>query len=350
MGEQAGRGIYLRGAIYWLNFQRKGKRQFISLETDDYAEAVMRAAEMRAAPELNAGSSFDAEIDAFLAYKLRKREFTASSAHGRGFILKAFARWCDKIGPEHVTAADVQAFYEHHLHEHSATTANSYVSILRSFFNWCVAVRRVCRRNPCVGIDQAEDENRGITMRDFCTEAERDKLIDTCTREDLKFVLFVGFHAGLRKREIIEARPFWFDLENGLLHLRRTPTMNFKDREERTIPMTPKLREFVKSYGLREPFMLRPDVKQGQNRYRYDFASPFHEHCTAQGMEWITPHTMRHTFASLLASRGRSLYKISIWLGDDPRVVDRRYARLKPNDPEIDPAYSPGRTRRNQPG
>ena len=31
----------------------------------------------------------------------------------------------------------------------------------------------------------------------------------------------------------------------------------------------------------------------------------------------MTPHIMRHTFASLLASAGVSIYKIAKWLGDD---------------------------------
>jgi integrase len=334
-----GKGIYRRGEVYWLNFQRNGRRQFVSLETSDYAEAITRAAEMRAHPTLNAASAFEGEVDAFLAYKLRKNEFTASSAHGRRFILLAFARWLECESPTEVSARDVQGFYDHHLEAHSATTANSYGSIIRSFFNWGRDVRKIVRRNPCDGLDAAEDRAIGATMRDFCTEKQRDRLIDSCTREDLAFVLYCGFHAGLRKNEIIEARPFWFDLDAGLLHLRRTATMQFKDREERTIPLTGKFLAFLRVYGLREPFMLQPTVKQGRNRYRYDFVRPFREHCGAQGLTQVTPHTMRHTFASLLASAGVSLYKISIWLGDDPRVVERRYARLKPNDPDIERSH-----------
>ena len=174
----------------------------------------------------------------------------------------------------------------------------------------------------------------------FCREAQRDQLIETAERDDLKFALYCGFHAGMRKNEIIEARPFWFDMEARLIHMRRTPTMNFKDREERTVPMTAEFHDFLLGYGLREPFMLQPEVNKGKNRYRYDFKRPFSEHVTAQGFPWVTIHTMRHTFASLLASHGVSLYKIAVWLGDDPRVVDRRYARLKPNDPDIERAFS----------
>jgi integrase len=338
------RGIYKRGPVYWLNFQVRGKRNFINLETEDLAEAIKRAAEMRVAPILQPGPGFHLEIENFLDYKRRRNEFTVSSAHGRGFILRAFAKWVDKLSAAFVTDADIAAFYDLHLHEHSATTANTYLSILHSFFQWSVNVAKICRRNPCLAIERAEDEHSGITLRDFCREKQRDKLIKTATREDLKFALYCGFHAGMRKNEIIEARPFWFDMDARLIHLRRTATMNFKDREERTVPMTAEFHAFLLEYGLREPFMLQPTVTKGKNRYRYDFKRPFCEHMKEQGMEWVTIHTMRHTFASLLASNGVSLYKIAVWLGDDPRVVDRRYARLKPNDPDIERAFS-GRTR-----
>jgi integrase len=38
-----------------------------------------------------------------------------------------------------------------------------------------------------------------------------------------------------------------------------------------------------------------------------------------QGCEWVTPHVMRHSFASILASAGKSIFKISEWLGDSVR-------------------------------
>jgi integrase len=340
---QESRGIYKRGSVYWLNFQINGKRNYVTLETENFAEAVKRAGEIRAAPALLPGNGFPLEIESFLAHKRRRNEFTASSAHGRGFILRAFARWVDKPSAASVTGSDIARFYDLNLNERSATTANTYLSILHSFFQWCVTVANICRRNPCLAIERAEDEHSGITLRDFCREEQRDLLIKSATRDDLKFALYCGFHAGMRKNEIIEARPFWFDMKARLIHLRRTATMNFKDREERTVPMTEEFHRFLLEYGLREPFMLQPNVKHGKNRYRYDFKRPFTEHMKEQGMEWVTIHTMRHTFASLLASNGVSLYKIAVWLGDDPRVVDRRYARLKPNDPDIERAFS-GRT------
>jgi hypothetical protein len=44
---------------------------------------------------------------------------------------------------------------------------------------------------------------------------------------------------------------------------------------------------------------------------------------------------MRHSFASICASKGIDIYRIATWLGDDVRVVQRHYAKLRPDDREI---------------
>ena len=45
---------------------------------------------------------------------------------------------------------------------------------------------------------------------------------------------------------------------------------------------------------------------------------------------------MRHTFGSLLASRGCSIYKIAIWMGDEVATTQKHYAKLLPIDPDIE--------------
>ena len=56
----------------------------------------------------------------------------------------------------------------------------------------------------------------------------------------------------------------------------------------------------------------------------------------------MTPHIMRHSFASICASKGIDIYRIATWLGDDVRVVQRHYAKLRPDDREIMRALKAG--------
>jgi hypothetical protein len=48
---------------------------------------------------------------------------------------------------------------------------------------------------------------------------------------------------------------------------------------------------------------------------------------------------MRHSFTSICASKGIDIYRIATWLGDDVRVVQRHYAKLRPDDREIMKAF-----------
>ena len=102
------------------------------------------------------------------------------------------------------------------------------------------------------------------------------------------------------------------------------------------MPMTAAFQAFIRDeYGLREPFMLHPENEHRKNRHRYDFRRPFYEYMEKQECEWVTPHIMRHTFATLLASMdpllgGPSDFEIATWMGIDLRMYQRTHAKLRP--------------------
>lgn len=314
----------------------KGKRKPTSLHTSDYGEAVIRALEIHANPFLTDAEPLQTEIDAFIKYKLDQNEYSPASAESKKYALTEFASFVNKSDPATITPADVDRFYQRLRSRVAESTAQGYITTLRSFFNRLRETRKV-RTNVVTAVKLARVDAKSRTQ--FCPPDLRDKLIAKCKREDLKFVLFCGFHAGMRKQEIIEARPDWFDLKGKAIHVRTTATFRPKDREDRSIPLTKGFRAFLKLYGLRSPFMVRPEVAHGGSRYRWDFRRPWHEYVATYDCSWVTPHVARHTFASLLASAGVSIYKIAQWLGDDVRVVQKHYAKLMPRDADIEAAF-----------
>ena len=46
------------------------------------------------------------------------------------------------------------------------------------------------------------------------------RLIQDAPNDDLRFILFSGFHTGMRKLEIVEAVPEWFNLAARTLEIR----------------------------------------------------------------------------------------------------------------------------------
>ena len=330
------RGIFLRGDVYWFTKMVDGRRSQISLETHDYAEAVTKAMEILERPELQPSRAMDAEIQRFIKYKLDTNRYSPASADSKGYTLGEFADFVGNISPAQVTLFQCKAFYKQKRREVSPSTAESYMFTLRSFFKWCVA-ENLCRRNPAaeVELDKVDHQAR-IKFTDL---ELAQMLITNAPNDDMRFILYCGFHVGMRKLEIVEAIPEWFNLDRKTVEIRATPTFRPKDRDARTVPITDQFADFLREYGLRKPFVLKPEVEQGRFRYRYDFRRPFTDYMTEQGVPWITPHVMRHSFASICAMKGIDIYRIATWLGDDVRVVQKHYAKLRPDDREIMRAF-----------
>lgn len=332
-------GIRLHGKTYELNVQIGGKRHFINLETESFSEAVEKAKEIRANPDLAAPAGLKAEIDRFIAYQVKMKEYTASTARSKTLKLRLLAAFL----PSHASAATVtprqlQSWHDSLLGKVTTSTIHGYMMTARAFFRWAVKPARLRHSQPMDDVKIIKSEGRA--RESFCTVEQRDRLIKNAPSDDLRFILYCGFHAGLRLNEIIQARPFWFDLHGMRIVLRQTPTMKFKDREERTVPLTKEFAKFLHSYGLREPFMLRPEVEQGKWIYRYDPRKSFMAYTKLQKLKWVTFHTMRHTFASLLVSHDFSIYKVAVWMGDNVDTVQRHYGHLAPDKGGIEKAFS----------
>lgn len=104
-------GIYKRGNIYWLAYQKNRLRSHVSLETSDYGLAIERAKEMRSAPELNQGGLLRAEFERCLDYKLKKGEFVRETAANAKNFLDHLSRTLGDVTPASVTVDDATRFY-----------------------------------------------------------------------------------------------------------------------------------------------------------------------------------------------------------------------------------------------
>lgn len=346
--KKATRGLYLRGKTYWLNQQVNKKRSFVTLETSDLSEAISKAAEVRESGVLPDGVFLDHVVERYIVYCRDSGVWSASSVDSKAPVMRKWAKWCGNVTPDSVTSEKILAYHAHRVTVTSDSTAYGNLMVLQGFFRWCLYREKCCRMNPVLALTEKTSPIRikppkMAARRDFCTAGLRDRLIDKCPREDLKFCLFAGFHAGLRFQEIVEARAFWFDMEASQIHLRKHAGIQFKDREERSIPMTAQFKAFLEGYGMKkraaQSYMLHPDVVRGKSLYRWDFGRPFGDYMSEQGVPWVTPHVMRHTFASLLASAGVSIYHVAVWMGDGVKVVQKHYAKLIPMHCEIQRAF-----------
>jgi integrase len=213
----------------------------------------------------------------------------------------------------------------------SAATIAGYFGRLSGFFAWATKEKLI----PANPVKTLKLQRRLPTRAEkYCTREQRDHLIGSISpdRHDLALCLWLGFFAGLRKNEIIEARRDWVDLASGVLHVKNTDTSETKNRRERIIRLSGRLAAFLTKYlelvpevpG--SPYLLRPDRLPGKKakargkvawRYRYDPRTAFENHVRAQDLEWVTFHVMRHTWATLHAIGGTPIAVIAKELGDE---------------------------------
>src|SRR5882762_6508853 len=101
------RGIYRRGNTFWYQRMVKGQRVQMSLRTNDYGEAVIKALEVRADPFLATADPLRSEIEAFIKHKLQQNEYSPASAESKRYALKEFASFIKKADPATITPSDV---------------------------------------------------------------------------------------------------------------------------------------------------------------------------------------------------------------------------------------------------
>lgn len=309
---------------------RNGREIRESLGTRDEAEAIRKAQAILNGPELREAGDFTDEIEKYFAERKREDRLSKNAIESRRGTLKRFFELAGKARVDTITQADAQTYYDGL--RIAEETKHTYVRHLRTFYKWLIAAHRV-RENPFANVKMAR--LRPVARKSTLNRGQVEKLFSECSDDSLKFVLFCGFHAGMRKDEVIEARPQWFDLESGHIHIGPTETWIPKDRDRRSVPISKAFAAFLKTYGKPSPYMLAPTVKRGKARYRYDFRRPFSLHLKACKIE-CTFHDARRTFASLMVSGGVSVYKVARWLGDGVGVVEKHYGHLQPDNGDLE--------------
>jgi integrase len=345
------KGIYrMPGSKYWwFWYQQNGQRHAVSLRTEEEGEAITRAHAILAqgliaAEEYNRFEpparrrEIHGLIDQYLkeARSRNKEPVRTETANGYGYILGKWVadRGISRVGD--ITLSKIEQWLTAlKTQGKSQDTRWGYGQRVRHFINYLIP-----KYLPATTLEGLIlPEHKAVGRKNWIRSTEVSKILDaTNSDRDLKFALFCGFDAGLRRNEVSEARINWFDLRAGRLHVSNNGDYVTKDRENRTIPFTDRFAEFLKGYLAgrdSSEYVLAPEkTVKGKNKYRYDVNKRVRSHFDRLKVK-CTFHDMRRSFASNRASVGVSIYKIANWLGDGVEVVSRSYGHLAPQDRTI---------------
>jgi len=126
-----------------------------------------------------------------------------------------------------------------------------------------------------------------------------------------------------RRTAILELKKDQIDLENGLIRLNPAGRRQTKKRRP-PVPISDELRP-----------VLERMMSEASSAYLLDHPgsvrAAFDRAVARAGLEDVTPHTLRHTWATWAAQAGVDMWKIAGVLGDTLATVERTYAHHHPN-------------------
>ena len=208
-------------------------------------------------------------------------------------------------------------------------TVHQEFRILRRILNVAVKKRRLAV-NPCNGVEFPVPL-AGTTRKPHYLSASEQVRLEACAPVYLRNIIVIMVEMGLRPyRELIPMRKQQVDLENGIVHLPDSKTVNgIAD-----MPMTERSRE---------AFAAQMKQSGGSD---YLFPSPRVEsskpHITKVGKLWDRtlqraglPHfslyELRHTFATRLSAGGVADHFVTQMLRQGDSAVFKRYSQAKLN-------------------
>jgi integrase len=239
----------------------------------------------------------------------------------RGYEAALRLRAYPALGAEpldEIRRADVQELVDDLNAKCAPTTIETTVNAIRAIYGHELRRDRL-KDNPTRGVTLPA---RGNRRERFATPSEAKALIAALPGDD-RAIWATAFYAGLRRGELRALRDQAVDFDGGEIRVMagwdavegEQPT---KGRERRAVPIVGELRSVLQAHRLRSGHR-GTDLLFGANE-----TSPFDtkalqrradEAWEAAGLERITLHDCRHTFASIAIAAGVNIGTVSAALG-----------------------------------
>ncbi len=299
-------GVYNRKGTFWFRFSSGGQQIRVSLGTKDEAAAINAAKKiLTKGPQEKkiSGKIWTSVIAAYVREKEKAGEFREGTGGRVASALKVFSERCGADGPDSVTLAQLQKFYDTR-RKNSEAGARSTMAVIQAFLAHTGHLPGRVKFAPGSKINSRQ------VVVDLATA---NTWIESCKRDELKFVLFCGFHAGMRAGEIKHSRVAWFDLKRGIISIPATESQTLptgkrhqwktRDGDASEIPLSAAFLAFLGEF-LRTKTGHVLKSTRGSKDGLFDFRAPFENFMGSQGRPEVFPHAMRHSWISELTNSG----------------------------------------------
>jgi integrase/recombinase XerD len=326
--------IYKRGHVWWMKKKVNGKWKSFSLDTKSKRDAQQYLRELDEKKDTGDSLTVDHLEERYLEWA--PGHVSAQTVESRVRAMRRLRNLLRVDYLDEVDKARVEDYKRRVVAQGvSARTVNESVGALRSLWNRAIREGWHEGANPWLGAASLK-ETKKLPRWLNDDQVVQALAVAKAHSQDQHIFWALGVYAGLRKGECVEARWEWFNWRSRILQVTSAKHWTLKDHEERAIPLHSALAEILSEYREKEGYLIAPDKLPDTYRYRFEVRKGFATVVRELGLEWVTPHMLRHTFASRNAQAGTSLYKIAKWMGHSHTRVTERYGHLQPYDEDIE--------------
>ncbi len=275
------------------------------------------------------------QLNLFFGFLENDKKVSLNTLQSYKRDLKQFEKYIEDNGEDYaeVTNDGIKEYIEHmqEIGKKPSTVSRGLASI-RSFYQY-EAKNKVVEKDPTEGIQSPKIEKR---VPSVLTSSEVALLLDQPKDVDLKgtrdkAMLEFAYATGMRVTEIISLNIEDVNLETGYATCRN-------GKKERTVPMGNMSLKALKEYVLEaRPTMIRDDNEKalfvnvnGQRLTRQGFWKIIKYYKDQAHIDKdITPHVLRHSFATHLLQNGADLKSIQTMLGHSDILSTQIYMQFQ---------------------
>jgi integrase/recombinase XerD len=235
--------------------------------------------------------------------------------------MQGFSDWLQAqfLTLEHAGENDVQAYFADRFDQTRASTANRRLTVLRRFYQWALREKHI-NTDPTLKLLTARQAPR---LPQTLSEAQVEALlaapnIDTPLGLRDRAMLELLYASGLRVSELVDLPVLSLNMREGVLRI------TGKGNKERLVPFGEEAADSLQNYlSQSRPELLgkknSPAVfvtQQGTSMSRVMFWKLIKKYALLADVHVpLSPHTLRHAFATHLLNHGADLRAVQMLLG-----------------------------------
>jgi integrase/recombinase XerD len=283
---------------------------------------------------MNPDSHENQALDSYLRFILTEKGLSRNTANSYKRDITSFINWLNhqKVPLKKSSNDNAEQFIRYLVQQdQTASSINRKISSLKGFFNYLMNINSI-GRNPFADVMlQSKQKNLPKSI----SEEDVKKLLDAPDQESLigkrdKAMLELLYATGMRISELINIEYPNFDFERYVVKVRG------KGSKERLIPYGPEAAKALGDYvALRRENHLTLNSRElfinssGKKITRQAFWHRLKKYLLQIGLTIeISPHSLRHAFATHLLNNGADLRSVQMLLGHSDISTTQIYTHI----------------------